>query len=120
MKEAFVHCARVILQPEADPAAPGGAVTMALCGSWDHEGPCCWPHHTKAAWVDDRGELRVIFVAEPAEEAAIRKLIDEALEGGRCLGPDGKLSRWTLSDSSPGVLAPSERTLADRMTSSRI
>ena len=34
------------LEPGADKRAPGGAVTVALCGHWDHEGPCRWPHRS--------------------------------------------------------------------------
>ena len=84
-----------MLEPGANPAAPGGAVTLALCGSWDHAGPCRWPHETSAEWNERRGRLRVTFTADADEEKRVRALIERALAGGKCVGPDGKLSRWS-------------------------
>lgn len=40
----LVH--RVLLDAGGDPRALGGAVTAALCGHWEHDGRCRWPHHT--------------------------------------------------------------------------
>jgi hypothetical protein len=108
MKRFFVQCADVVLEAGADPAAPGGAVTVALCGSWDHAGACRWPHQTSAVWDDRRGQVRVVFVAEEEEESRVRALIDEALAGGECVGPDGKLSRWEATGHGAGVLSESE------------
>jgi hypothetical protein len=56
MKRTFVQCATVELEAAADPAAPGGAVTLALCGSWDHAGPCRWPHLTMTEPPGERGD----------------------------------------------------------------
>lgn len=50
-----MHRAELILDDEADERAPGGAVTVALCGHWDHEGPCQWPHNNA---IDDVGLSR--------------------------------------------------------------
>jgi hypothetical protein len=111
MKQSFVQCAEVQMEPGSDPAAPGGAVTIALCGTWDHPGPCRWPHHTSATWEEKRGRVRVVFVAEEEEEAQIRALIDEALAGGECVGPDGKTNRWAATDFGAGVLSQSESEL---------
>ena len=45
------------MEPHADVRAPGAAVTVALCGHWEHE-PCpLAPHHVSAHEND--GELRV-------------------------------------------------------------
>src|SRR3954447_1478699 len=107
MKRSFVQCAEVRLEPEADPAAPGGAVTKALCGSWDHAGPCRWPHHTSAEWDGRRGDVRVVFVADPEEELPVRTLIDRALASGMCVGPDGKQSGWASSQHAAGILSES-------------
>ena len=30
--------AELLLADDTDPAAPGAAVTVALCGHWEHEG----------------------------------------------------------------------------------
>lgn len=112
MKQPFVHRAEVILDAGADSAAPGGAVTIALCGSWDHAGACRWPHRSDANWHERRGELRVVFVADIGEETTVRNLIDKALTRGRCTVPDGTTSRWTLVASSAGDLTSEERELA--------
>jgi hypothetical protein len=112
MKRTFVQCADILLEPGADPAAPGGAVTLALCGSWDHAGPCRWPHETSAQWAGDgdgrRGRLRTVFTADAEDEAHVRALIAQALAGGECMGPDGKLSRWEASEHGAGVPGGSE------------
>ena len=110
MKRSFVQCAEVLLGADADPAAPGGAVTLALCGSWDHDGPCRWPHQTSATWDDRRGGVRVVFVADEDEETHVRDLIDIALTGGECVGPDGKLSHWKVTEQRGGVLSEAEKT----------
>lgn len=107
MRQLFVHCADIHLDENADPAAPGGAVTLELCGSWDHSGPCRWPHETSAEWNGRSGQVRVVFVAEPADKNHVRALITQALVNGRCVGPDGKCSRWATTN--PGVGLPSER-----------
>jgi hypothetical protein len=36
----FVHEATVELADDADPRALGGAITVALCGHWEHDGAC--------------------------------------------------------------------------------
>jgi hypothetical protein len=36
MREAFAHEAVLVMEPDADMRAPGAAITVALCGHWDH------------------------------------------------------------------------------------
>jgi hypothetical protein len=115
MKRTFVQCAEVMLQADADPAAPGGAVTTALCGSWDHAGECRWPHHTSATWQERRGSVRVVFVADTEKESHVRALINKALKGGECVGPDGTLSQWTATECGAGVLIESEEDWGSKM-----
>jgi hypothetical protein len=115
MKRAFVQCAEVVLETGADRAAPGGAVTLALCGSWDHAGACRWPHHTSATWDELRGHVRVVFAADEDEEMKVRALIDAALLGGECVGPDAKVSHWETTECRAGTLRESEETLAGRL-----
>lgn len=112
MKRSFVECAEVRLDSGADPAGPGGAVTRRLCGSWDHAGPCRWPHRTSAKWDGQRGMIRVVFTAPPEEEAEVRRLIDAALADGECVGPDGNRSHWTAASPTAGSLDDEERALS--------
>lgn len=116
MKQSFVHCAEVMMEPGADPAAPGGAVTIALCGSWDHDGACRWPHETSAEWDKQRGRVRVVFVADAEEENQVRALIDLALAKGECVGPDGKLNRWEAMEQGTGVPSVGDKDFGARMT----
>jgi len=118
VQKAFVRCATILLDSDADPAAPGGAVTQLLCGSWDHPGPCRWPHETLAAWGGRRGSARVVYFAEENEEDQVCALIDRALAGGVCTGPDGKVNRWKAMDHSAGVLTESEMAWAARIPKS--
>jgi len=115
MKQAFVHSAELVLDTDADPAAPGGAVTIALCGSWDHEGACKWPHHTQVEPLEGRSRVRVVFVAESSDEADIRSQIDGALAGGSCTGPDGRKSQWSVVNSGAGTLTEEEVGMSERM-----
>ena len=97
----YVHEATVHLAEGADSRALGGAITVALCGTWDHESPCRWPHHTDVAAAGDRHVVRTSFVVEPPDEAIVREKIVGALESGEQAGPDGRVSRWTLSEAPP-------------------
>ena len=119
MREAYVHDALLDPDPKLDHRAPGGAVTLALCGSLEHEPPCpLAPHHTT---VESEGELlrvRVLFAIDAGDEARVRALVEEALAGGAWDYPDGVHSRWSVVTSGPGEIADSEREHADRLVSS--
>lgn len=97
-RETYAHDAVVTLDPGGDSRALGGAITVALCGHWDHEPPCpLSPHHTDAVPADDGTvRLHVVFEAEPDDEARVRALIDQALSSGRLTGPDGRITTWTV------------------------
>jgi len=102
MRRAFAHEAVLVLEPGADVRAPGAAVTVALCGHWDHEPPCpLAPHHVSAR-KDHDAELRVriLFAAEPDKEGEVRYLIEQAL-AGQLKFPDGFATSWQLRASWP-------------------
>jgi hypothetical protein len=40
VREVFAHEAVVEMDGDSDASAPGGAITVALCGGWAHEPPC--------------------------------------------------------------------------------
>ena len=115
-RRGFAHHALLALSPGADRRAPGGAVTQALCGSWEHPPPCpLAPHQTAVDGTGDALDVRVVFAAAPDDEAEVRGRIEAALAGGTTTGPDGAESQWRLMDSAPDALRDDERELADRL-----
>jgi hypothetical protein len=116
-RAAYAHDAVVILGPGGDSRAPGGAITVALCGHWDHEPPCpLAPHHTDASPAgDDTLRLRVLFAADPSDEERVRSLITEALSSGRLTGPDGRVTRWMMQSSAAGTIRSDESAHAARL-----
>jgi hypothetical protein len=108
-RQAFAHDAVVAMQPDGNANAPGGAITLALCGHWDHSPPCPLAPHYVANQVDGQTvRLRILFAAEPADEQRVRSLIGEALATGQLTGPDGKLSAWQLRSASAGEVRTDE------------
>jgi hypothetical protein len=92
----YEHRATLTLPPGGDPAAPGAAVTVALCGHWEHQPPCRWPHHTAAEPAGGgRFTVRTGFSCAPDQEREVRARIVTALAGGRLVGPNGETS-WVL------------------------
>jgi hypothetical protein len=118
-RAAYAHDAVVALDPGGDSRAPGGAITVALCGHWEHEPPCpVAPHHTDAVPdVDGTVRLRVLFATD--DEARVRSLIGQALASGRLTGPDGRVTTWTLRSSAAGSVRPDEADHAAQLTSVR-
>ena len=74
---------RVVLRP------------VSLCGHWDHEGPCRWPHYsTLEPRADGLSKLVVDFNAVPQDVERVRAKIKAGVETGQLVGPDGRLSKW--------------------------
>jgi hypothetical protein len=79
VRAAFAHDAVLEMEPGADLAAPGGAVTLALCGVFDHPPPCpLAPHHTRAERRTDGVAVRVLFATDVTRETEMRARIDQA------------------------------------------
>ncbi len=111
-----MHTATVHLAAGTDVRALGGAVTLLLCGSWEHAPPCpLAPHHTDVAVDDGVADVRVVFVVEPEREQEVRGLIEAALSRGELVTPDGTTARWTLAGAAPDELTDGERDLSDRL-----
>ena len=117
---AYAHDAVVVLDPGGDSAALGGAITVALCGDWNHPPPCpLAPHHTNAEPADgDTVRLRVLFAADADRETQVRSLIGKALASGRLPGPDGRVTTWTLQSSAAASVRPDEADHAARLVAS--
>jgi len=110
MREAFAHEAVLSMAPGADERAPGAAVTVELCGHWEHEPPCpVAAHHSRSERVGTRDvRIRILFVAEPERETEVRDRIDIALSAGQLRGPDGLTTGWSLRSSRRSDVFPDE------------
>lgn len=117
MKQVHVQVAEVRLDRGTDTRALGGAVTLALCGAWEHEPPCpLAAHHTSVTEdVDGRLRVRVVFACEPEAEGPVRDAINEALGHGSLVTPEGELVRWRLTGYGAGELRDDEDALAARL-----
>jgi hypothetical protein len=112
----FAHVAVLTMLAGADDAAPGAAVTVALCGHWQHEPPCpLAPHHTAVRRDGSDLHLRTLFSVEPALEGEVRTRIDAALAAGRPDGSDPAAAGWRLRESGPGEVRADEAAHAARL-----
>lgn len=110
MRETFAHEAVLSMGPEADLRAPGAAITVALCGHWQHEPPCpVAPHYSRADRVGDEVHVRTLFAVEPEKEHLVRELIDRALSAGQMQGLNGERMRWQLRSSQQSVVSAKDR-----------
>ncbi len=109
MRQAFAYEAELVMAPDADARAPGAAITVALCGHWDHEPPCpLAPHHSQAERVGSDVRVRTLFAVEPDKETGVRQLIDNALRDGELDGPDNVTTRWELRRSHRAEVSAQE------------
>jgi len=104
--KAYVAEAELALSAEADPAAVGAAVTVELCGHWEHEGPCHWPHNNAIRSHPGHAIFRTLFVADPSDAEIIRERIEAAL--GRC-------DAWRVMSVRARPVEQHEQTLAERL-----
>lgn len=116
MRKAFAHEALLRMRPDGDSRAPGAAITLELCGHWEHDPPCpLAPHHTHADRRDGEVELRILFAVEPEREDSVRQRIDRALARGDLPGvEDG--TTWQLILTRVGAVSPAEQDHASRLT----
>jgi hypothetical protein len=117
MRQAFAHQGLIELAEGGDERAPGAAVTVALCGHWEHEPPCPVPHRTDVAAHPDGLAVRVLFACEEADEAAVRASVQRALAEGELPVPaadDAPAARWRLLRSGPGEISDADADVAAR------
>jgi hypothetical protein len=115
MVQAFAHEGYLELADGADDRAPGAAVTVSLCGHWDHEGDCRWRHYTSIERNGSTLTVRTVFASDSDEEAEVRARIIAALDAGTLVGPDG-VSHWAVVRQEAVDLRPSDKRLAGRLT----
>ena len=119
MRQVFAHDAVLMMGPDEDERAPGAAITVALCGSWEHEPPCpLAPHHTSSRRSGEQVQLRVLFAAEPGTVAEVRACIDQALTRGTIQSPSGAHATWRLQSSAASVPRSDEEDHGRRLLSS--
>jgi hypothetical protein len=104
--QAFVVTAMLSLEDGVDPASVGAAVTVELCGHWDHPGPCRWPHNSEIEAARRHAELRTLYVADEDEADAVRTRIEDALRRG---------AGWRVLSVSSRPVADTERPLAESL-----
>jgi hypothetical protein len=115
MREAFAHDAVLVLENGGDERAPGGAITVALCGEMAHDPPCpLAPHHTRVHRTDGVVTLRLIFAAEPEDEHRVRLLVEDVLSRGWGDSPAGRTA-WDLVESGPSPVGVDEQPHAERL-----
>lgn len=116
VRKAFAHEATVVLEPDGDVRALGAAITLELCGCWEHEPPCpLAPHHTASERDGDEVRLRVLFATEPETESEVRRRIDVALAQCALEGPDGSATHWHLISSCSAQVREEEAPAAARL-----
>jgi hypothetical protein len=97
------------MQSGGSPNALGGAITLALCGGWDHLLPCpLAPHYVTNTSTGETVTLRVLFATEPVNEQRVRSLIGDALATGQLAAPDGGVATWQLRSAAPGTIRVDE------------
>ena len=119
MRQVYVHDAWVWMRSVEGADAIGAAITVALCGDWQHEPPCpLAPHHTKTERTGDEARVSTLFATEPSLESEVRSRIDEALATGTQVMPSGGVASWQLLRSTAGIVQAGERDHGDRLMSS--
>ena len=109
-RQAYAHDAVVAMQPDGSPNAIGGAITVALCGHWDHTPPCpLAPHYVTALPDGETVAVRILFATEPSNERRVRALIGQALAAGHLTGPEGGATTWQLSSDAASTVRPDEQ-----------
>jgi hypothetical protein len=119
MRQVYAHDALVRMRSAEGADAVGAAITVALCGDWQHEPPCpLAPHHTQTERTADEAQVRTIFATQPSLESEVRQRIDQALAQGTQVMPTGEIASWQLLSSEAGVVQEGERDHGDRLISS--
>lgn len=106
--DAFVVEADLELAEGEDPRAVGAAVTAELCGHWEHEGACRWPHNNEIDESARPARFRTLFVATPTDEGEVRARIERSLRAAE---------GWQVLGLRRRPVAHDERGLADRLLS---
>ena len=105
--EAIAVDVQLELRPETDARAPGGEVTRELCGAWDHEGPCRWPHFSEIDAETAPARLRTIVAVSADERDVVVRRIEKALRDD---------DRWHILQFDTRPVADDERSIAEHLS----
>ena len=94
------------LNAGTDARAPGGEVTVALCGHWEHPGPCRWPHNSAIDSSTKPARLRTIVVTSDEDRDEVVHRIEAGLRGD---------DRWQVLNLKTRPIADNELALAERL-----
>ncbi len=114
-----MHAREVVLELEegSDRAAPGAAVTVALCGHWKHDGACRWPHRTSVASQDGRVLRARVLVAAPRPELPeVLARVATALGKGELTDGDGCIHRWRVLREEESAPREGEESLVQELS----
>lgn len=96
----------MVLEPGVDPASVGAMVTSGLCGHWEHDGACRWPHNNEIDTEADPPVFLTLFIAPSSQEAEVRARIEEALRAS---------TDWRVLSCTGRGVAAGEQGLAERL-----
>jgi hypothetical protein len=109
-RSAMAVDAELVLEAGTDARAPGGQVTVALCGDWKHDGPCRWPHNSRIDTSSHPAHLRTVVVVPDDERDEITCVIEAALRDD---------DRWSVITVATGPIGDDDRALAARLSKAR-
>jgi hypothetical protein len=81
-------------------------VTVELCGHWEHEGACRWPHNSAIDATHVPARFRTLFVADEAESAVVGDRVEATLRSA---------TAWRAVSVRSRNVAEAERALAKRL-----
>ena len=117
--QAFAIDVELTLEPDGEAEAVGACVTSELCGSWNHDGPCRWPHNTRVVVRDGAAvRTRTVIVAAPDDRAEVVDRTRRALQSGLIVpASERDRGRWRLVSAETAAIEPDEHDLAGRLAS---
>ena len=107
MESPLVVEVELHLYPGTDVRAPGGAVTAGLCGHWDHDGPCRWPHNNRLDIEESSARFRTIVIVAHEDRDEVLRRIEVALRGDE---------RWRVAELEVRAVNEDEQQVAERLS----
>ena len=84
-------------------------MTVALCGHWEHDGACRWPHNNRMDHSGVPARLRTVAIVDEESLSEVEQRIDTGLRSD---------TRWTVLSFRVGEITDAEHALAERLATS--